>query len=316
MIIDAAFRKARRSSPRGASRIERERGRATLKVVRSGAVALRHLRLAAKPFARLTPFQERLVDQRFGDGRLGRSLARLRHAGERIRDVSREEQRRLKGETTSDEFAGSVRRFYGRLASFVREVETDLARLQEIEGFLKDRPSLDPETPTVVVAGFPNVGKSSLVAALSTAHPKVADYPFTTLRLEAGHTEIGAARLQILDTPGVLGRPDRANAAEEESTLAVGAAATLVVFVIDPTEECGYSVVDQEKLLQSWRTEHPTLSIIEVETKADLRTGTGSRLAVSAVSGSGLEELREEIRRRLPPPRAPAEVEEFPVDAG
>ena len=222
-IVDAAFRKAYRATPHGETPFERARRRAQLKIVRSGAVAVRHLRLSARPFVKpgLTDFERRLVAKTFGSGSLERALGRVGRAESRIRECSQEEQRRLHQAGTRDEFAVSVRRFYGRLASFLREVDDDLRALADIALYMKRRPRLTPDEPVVVVAGFPNVGKSSLVAALSTARPKIADFPFTTLAIAVGHADLGFDRLQVLDTPGVLGRSRQQNSAEVEAETAV-----------------------------------------------------------------------------------------------
>ncbi|MCI4354743.1 MAG: 50S ribosome-binding GTPase, partial [Thermoplasmata archaeon] len=313
-IVDAAFRKAYRATPHGETPYERARRRAQLKIVRSTAVALRHLRLAAKPFGKpgLSEFEHRLISKSFGSGTLERSLNRVGRAESRIRGLSQEEQRRLHAAGTRDEFAVSVRRAYGRLASFLREIDDDLRLLAEIHIFLKRRPRLTPDEPVVVIAGFPNVGKSSLVAALSTAKPKISDYPFTTLSLAVGHADLGFDRLQVLDTPGVLGRARKGNAAEVEAETAVQYAATVVVFVLDPSERCGYPMGDQEKLLAKWRSELPSIPILEVETKADLFRTASGRPAVSAETGEGLDDLRSAIQRALAqwrPPEAEAPPE-------
>jgi GTP-binding protein len=56
----------------------------------------------------------------------------------------------------------------------------------------------------VALVGFPSAGKSSLVAALSAARPKIADYPFTTLVPNLGVVEAGATRYTIADVPGLI----------------------------------------------------------------------------------------------------------------
>jgi nucleolar GTP-binding protein len=301
LILDSAFRAGYRATPHGQHALDRARRRAQLKIIRSTAVVLRHLRLAARPL--LTPgtsdLQRQLLDERFGPGRLGRSIRRLKRAEERIRGLSRELQSELRRRTTRDEFARTVRTEYGRLASFVREVDPDLATLAEMTRFLRDRPRLDRTLPTIAIAGFPNVGKSSLVARLSTARPKVADYPFTTLALAVGHTDLGFDRLELVDTPGVLGRTGRENPAEAETRAAVRHGVDAVLFLIDPTGTSGHTVAEQESLLARWRVEFPGLTIVAVDTKADLGGARGDRLAVSARTGVGLDELRTRIREVL-----------------
>lgn len=296
-ILDTAFRTAYRVSAHGSNPLDRARRRALLKVVRAGSTAMRHLGLAARPFRRRPPepFGMALVEQRFGAGRLGRSITRLRRAEERIRRISREEQRTIARASTSEQLAESVRRFYGRLASLLREVDVDLDALREIGAFLKERPEISAGVPCVVIAGFPNVGKSSLVASLSTARPKVAPYPFTTVAVAVGHTDLGFDRLQVVDTPGVLGRPGQVNAPEAEATTAVRRAANVVLFVVDPSESCGYPLAEQERLLERWRQEFPELTILAVAAKADLPHPATAYLEVSAMTGLGLPELRRLI---------------------
>ncbi|KAA6431243.1 GTPase ObgE [Agrococcus sediminis] len=56
----------------------------------------------------------------------------------------------------------------------------------------------------VALVGFPSAGKSSLVAAMSAARPKIADYPFTTLHPNLGVVESGQTRYTIADVPGLI----------------------------------------------------------------------------------------------------------------
>ena len=56
----------------------------------------------------------------------------------------------------------------------------------------------------VALVGYPSAGKSSLIAAVSAARPKIADYPFTTLHPNLGVVQAGDARYTIADVPGLI----------------------------------------------------------------------------------------------------------------
>ncbi|GAB3271527.1 GTPase ObgE [Microbacterium lacusdiani] len=56
----------------------------------------------------------------------------------------------------------------------------------------------------VALVGFPSAGKSSLIAAISAARPKIADYPFTTLHPNLGVVQAGDVRFTVADVPGLI----------------------------------------------------------------------------------------------------------------
>lgn len=56
----------------------------------------------------------------------------------------------------------------------------------------------------VALVGFPSAGKSSLIATISAARPKIADYPFTTLHPNLGVVQAGDARFTVADVPGLI----------------------------------------------------------------------------------------------------------------
>ncbi len=70
--------------------------------------------------------------------------------------------------------------FFGRTSSVIRDLDPAFKFLNECREKLKQIPPINLQMPNVVVAGYPNVGKSTLVGKISTAKPHVSSYPFTT----------------------------------------------------------------------------------------------------------------------------------------
>jgi len=122
----------------------------------------------------------------------------------------------------------------------VHQIDKDLLFLNEVRNVLRKLPHID-DTFTVVIAGYPNVGKSSFIRRVSTATPEVASYPFTTKGVIVGHRDTGRDRVQFVDTPGILDRPsDERNAIEQQALSAVMNVADVILFIIDPSGHCGY----------------------------------------------------------------------------
>jgi nucleolar GTP-binding protein len=69
----------------------------------------------------------------------------------------------------------------------------------------------------------------------------------------------------------------------------------VIVFVIDPTEYCGYDIDSQLRILSDIRSRFPDITIIEVENKVDIMSLETDRIKISALKGDGMESLREEI---------------------
>ena len=149
----------------------------------------------------------------------------------------------------------------------------------------------------VVIAGYPNVGKSTLLKAISNARPEVASYPFTTKGIIIGEWADEKGKIyQFIDTPGLLDRPlGERNPIEKRAIAALDHITDILLFVIDPSETCGYTVEQQENLLKSIRRGRDA-PVLVAETKSDIMKRDNKNIKISPLKGEGIEELLERVR--------------------
>lgn len=95
----------------------------------------------------------------------------------------------------------------GRMATLLKRLKDSLAYLDQVRQHLGRLPAIDPNTRTLLLCGFPNVGKSSFLKSISRADVEVAPYAFTTKSLYVGHFDFKYLRFQAIDTPGLLDGP-------------------------------------------------------------------------------------------------------------
>ena len=185
----------------------------------------------------------------------------------------------------------------------------------------------------VGLVGLPNAGKSSLLARLTRADPKVADYPFTTVEPNLGTIELDDRQLVIADIPGLIeGAADGAGLGHD--FLAHLERCRLLVHLVEvaPVEgdpESNYGAVrselagygagldvlpeiivtskvdlipeeEAERLIAEWRDRHVS-EAVEV-------------LGISSATGAGLDELVRAIFAALPEEAAPAAHEDFEAE--
>ncbi|RLF40418.1 MAG: GTPase, partial [Thermoplasmata archaeon] len=234
---------------------------------------------------------------------LRRSLGSIYWARKTCEKIFKTQIRSLRRSNNIEFLIKKQKEIYGRISSVVKQVDESLHIVIEANSILNSIPNIE-DIPTVVIAGYPNVGKSSLLRMLSKAKPKIASYPFTTTEIHIGHMYVELSRhlsrkIQIIDTPGLLDKPllER-NPIERQAIAALKYLADLIIFLIDPTETCGYPLSNQKNLLSSIKKLFSS-DIIVVETKSDIHKTTSKNLKVSCITGEGIDKLRDTVIHRF-----------------
>jgi GTPase len=169
----------------------------------------------------------------------------------------------------------------------------------------------------VGLVGLPNAGKSSLLARMTRAQPKVAAYPFTTLEPVLGTIDADDRQIVIADIPGLI-EGASAGAGLGHDFLAHVERTRLLVHVLDLAPLDGSSPVENFGVIERELAEHdPRLAALPrllALSKADLvppeaaaaaaeswRARVGFPVLVtSSATGAGLVELRNELLGRVP----------------
>ncbi|KAI3390187.1 hypothetical protein SNEBB_006608 [Seison nebaliae] len=140
----------------------------------------------------------------------------------------------------------------GRMCTIMKKQASALQYLEQVRQHLSRLPSIDPNTRTIILCGFPNVGKSSFINKISRADVEVQPYAFTTKSLYVGHTDYEFFRWQVIDTPGILDHSvDERNTIEMQSITALAHLRASIVYVVDVSEQCGYSLEEQMDLFRN-----------------------------------------------------------------
>jgi len=147
----------------------------------------------------------------------------------------------------------AVRRiFYGRVLSLKKDVLRSVEKLNEIGKKLREIPEIKL-IPSVIVAGFPNSGKTTLLKRVTGSEPEIAAYPFTTKKIELGYFTDKYKEVQVIDTPGLLDRKEEErNLIERKAVNALTNLEGIILFVID-LSEASFSLEEQKKLLDEMK---------------------------------------------------------------
>jgi ribosome-interacting GTPase 1 len=190
-----------------------------------------------------------------------------------------EEIAELEQEIADTPYNKSTEKHIGRLKAKLAEKKEELEKRQQQSSGGSGGYAVEQHgDATVAMVGFPSVGKSTLLNALTAADSEVGDYEFTTLDVTPGMLAVRGANIQLLDVPGLVGGAAEGRGGGQ-AVLSVVRTADLVLFVLDAFEIQQYEYLREELYANKVRLDQapPGVSIrkkgkggIRVTTSVDL----------------------------------------------
>ncbi|KAI9839284.1 MAG: Nucleolar GTP-binding protein 1 [Sarea resinae] len=273
------------------------------------------------------PFHKDLLNTLYDADHFRIALGQLSTAKHLIETVSRDYVRLLKYAQSLFQCKQLKRAALGRMATICRRLKDPLLYLEQVRQHLGRLPSIDPNTRTLLICGYPNVGKSSFLKSVTRADVDVQPYAFTTKSLFVGHFDYKYLRFQAIDTPGILDHPlEEMNTIEMQSITAIAHLRSAILYFMDLSEQCGYSVSDQIKLFNSIKPLFANKLVfvvinkidvarpedLDAETQAELQSllkpGDVELLQLSCTTSEGVMEVRNAACERLIADRVAAKL--------
>ncbi|KAG5677307.1 hypothetical protein PVAND_007076 [Polypedilum vanderplanki] len=217
------------------------------------------------------PFYADLINVLFEKDHYKLALGQLNMARHLIDNVAKEYVRLLKYGDSLYRCKQLKKAALGRMATIIKRQKDNLAYLETVRQHLSRLPTIDPYTRTIILTGFPNVGKSSFMNKITRAEVEVQPYAFTTKSLFVGHTDYKYLRWQVIDTPGLLDRSleDR-NVIEMQAITALAHLRACVLYIMDISENCGHTLEEQVHLYESIKPLFANKPLMIVINKVDI----------------------------------------------
>ncbi|KAF7176867.1 hypothetical protein CNMCM7691_004151 [Aspergillus felis] len=277
-FLDIVLSRTQRQLPtqiRAGFKISRIRGFYTRKVKFTQETFCEKFQAILDGFPRLQdihPFHKDLMNTLYDADHFRIALGQVSTAKHLIETVSRDYVRLIKYAQSLFQCKQLKRAALGRMATICRRLKDPLVYLEQVRQHLGRLPSIDPNTRTLLICGYPNVGKSSFLRSITRADVDVQPYAFTTKSLFVGHFDYKYLRFQAIDTPGILDHPlEEMNTIEMQSITAIAHLRSAIMYFMDLSEQCGYSVADQIKLFHSIRPLFANKIVFLVVNKIDVR---------------------------------------------
>jgi len=218
------------------------------------------------------PFYRDLMNVLYDKDHYKLALGHINVARNMINSVSQDYVKQLKYADSQFRCKSLKKIALGRMTTIMKKQKSSLEYLEQVRQHLSRLPTIDPSTRCLLLTGFPNVGKSSFINQITRANVEVQDYAFTTRSLYVGHTDYKYNRYTVIDSPGVLDRPleDR-NVIEMQAITALAHLDCAVLFMVDISPDCKYSIESQCNLFRSLKPLYTNKPVVIICTKVDLR---------------------------------------------
>lgn len=217
------------------------------------------------------PFYADLMNVLYDKDHYKLALGQMNIALHLIDNVSKDYVRLLKYGDSLYRCKQLKRAALGRMATIMKRQAQSLQYLEQVRQHLSRLPSIDPNTRTLLITGFPNVGKSSFINKITRADVEVQPYAFTTKSLFVGHTDYRYLRWQVVDTPGILDHPlENRNTIEMQAIAALAHLRACILYVMDLSEQCGHTIDQQVALFESIKPLFTNKPLVVVLNKIDI----------------------------------------------
>ena len=256
-------------------------------------------------FDSIHPFDREIIDLTVGVDKLKKSLGAVDWARKEILMISTKYVPRARARKSAENTMKIMSEAYTKMTNVVRQISKSFDFLISARSIFRNLPNVDTESSIAVFAGAPNVGKSSLIGAISSGKPEVKSYPFTTKAVSLGHVKKKYSVLQVMDTPGLLDRSDsERNDMEKQGIAAFDFLDPIIVFLTDLTGTSGYSLQMQTNLRDELKLRYPDCEWVDVYSKMDLdfedELDIDSAIEVSAYRDEGVDRLKDKLLNLIP----------------
>uniref|UniRef100_A0A8D2H6A2 GTP-binding protein 4 n=1 Tax=Urocitellus parryii TaxID=9999 RepID=A0A8D2H6A2_UROPR len=218
------------------------------------------------------PFYADLMNILYDKDHYKLALGQINIAKNSVDSVAKDHVRLMKSGDSLYRCQQRKRAALGRMCTVIQRQRHSLEYLEQGRQHLSRWPTIDPNARTLLLCGYPNVGKSSFINKVTRADVHVQSDAFTTKSLFVGHMDYKYLRWQVVDTPGISDHPlEDPNTIEMQALTALAHLGAPVLYGMDLSEQCGHGLKGQLELSQNIRPLFINKPLIIAANKCDVK---------------------------------------------